>query len=293
MSRTPGRAVLTHRHRLGVRLRALRELAGLRNEDLAAALTLSPATVSRIESGDRLIRRDEIDTWVRATDAPDSVREELAILADSAACQISPWPSRLSAGPDHTQQETTELEVTAATMLGYEHAVIHGLLQIREYARLVLTMAGVDDKSENLAGKVTDRMHRQSVLLDQSKHFTIIMSETALHWRPGSPELQTEQLRHIHAVMALPNVEIGILPLRGKAKAIHPEAFQIYADRIDDADTLVVVELVADEVTISEPGSVALYLREFDRLRAGAVYGTQAHALIDRIIADLQVDGTP
>jgi transcriptional regulator with XRE-family HTH domain len=269
----------------------VRELAGLRNEDLAAALGLSPATVSRIEAGDRIIWRDEIDTWMRATGAPDSVREELAALADSAASQISPWPSRLSAGLDRTQQEITELEATAATMLGYEHAVIHGLLQIREYARLVLTMASVGDKAEHLAGKVTGRMHRQSVLLDQSKHFTILMTESTLHWRPGPVELQTEQLRHLHAVMALPNVEIGILPLRGQATAVHPEAFQVYADRIDDADTLVVVELVTDNVTISEPGSVALYLREFDRLRAGAVYGQDAHALIDRIIADLQVEG--
>ena len=269
----------------------MRELAGLRNEDLAVALSLSPATVSRIESGDRLIRLEEIGTWTRATGAPDSVREELATLATSAASQISPWPARLSAGVDHTQQETTELEASAATMLGYEHAVIHGLLQIREYARLVLTMANVGDKAERLAGKVTGRMHRQSVLLDQSKHFTILMTEGALHWRPGSAELQTEQLRHLRAMTALPNVEIGILPLRGQATTIHPEAFQVYADRIDDADTLVVVELIADHVTISEPGSVALYLREFDRLRAGAVYGQRAHTLIDRIIADLQMQG--
>lgn len=291
-SRTPSRAVLTLRQRLGARLRAVRELAGLRNEDLAAALNLSPATVSRIESGDRLIRLPEIGTWMRATGAPDSVRDEVATLADSAASQISPWPSGLSAGLDRTQQETTELEATAATMLGYEHGVIHGLLQIREYARLVFTMASVGDKAEHLADKVTGRMQRQSVLLDQSKHFTILMTESALHWRPGSAELQTEQLRHLRAVMALPNVEIGILPLRGNATAIHPEAFQVYADRIDDADTLVVVELVADHVTISEPGSVALYLREFDRLRAGAVYGQDAHALIGRIIADLQVEGS-
>lgn len=291
-SRTPSRAVLTLRQRLGARLRGVRELAGLRNEDLAAALNLSPATVSRIESGDRLIRRDEIDTWMRATGSADSVRDELAALADTAASQISPWPSRLSAGLDRTQQETTELEATAATMLGYEHAVIHGLLQIREYARLVLSMASVGDRAEHLAGKVTARIQRQSVLLDQSKQFTILMTESTLHWRPGSAELQAEQLRHLRAVMALPNVEIGILPLRGQATSIHPEAFQVYADRIDDADTLVVVELVADHVTISEPSSVALYLREFDRLRAGAVYGRDAQALIDRLIADLQA-GAP
>lgn len=66
-SRVRGGATATKRQHLGARLRALRELAGLRNEDLANALALSPATVSRMESGDRSARLTEIDVWVRAT----------------------------------------------------------------------------------------------------------------------------------------------------------------------------------------------------------------------------------
>ncbi|MGH3930352.1 MAG: helix-turn-helix domain-containing protein [Pseudonocardiaceae bacterium] len=290
-SRTPGRLALTQRQHLGARLRAVRELAGLRNEDLAAALTLSPATVSRIESGDRLIRLGEIDTWVRATGATVTIRDELISLAEAAASQITPWPSRLPAGADHTQQDTAELEASAATIFGYDHTVVHGLLQIREYARLVFEMANVGNKP-NIAEKVQGRMQRQAVLLDQSKRFTILMTEAALRWRPGTTTLQTEQLAHIRAVMALPNVQIGLLPLRGQAKAIYPEGFQIYTDRADDADTLVLVELITDEVTISEPTSVALYLREFDRLRAQAAYDKTAHTLIDHIIADLKAEGT-
>jgi hypothetical protein len=151
-------------------------------------------------------------------------------------------------------------------------------------------MADVGDK--DTTGTVEGRMHRQAVLLDQSKQFLILITEAALRWRPGPVTLQTDQLRHIRAVMALPNIQIGILPLRGQAKAIYPEGFQIYADRTDDADTLVVVELVTDEVTIGEPASVALYLREFDRLRARAAYDDIAHALIDRIVADLEAERT-
>ena len=289
--RTPGGAAVTQRQRLGSKLRALRELAGLRNEDLAAELTLSPATVSRIESGDRLARLSEIDVWVRVTGAATTARDELVSLAEAAANQISPWQSRLHAGIDQIQRETADLEATAATIRCYDHAVVPGLLQVREYAQLVFEMADVGD-SKGITGKVEGRMHRQAVLLDQSKQFTILITEAALRWRPGSVTLQTEQLRHIRAVTALPNIQIGILPLRGQAKAIYPEGFQIYADRTDDADTLVVVELVTDEVTISEPTSVALYQREFDHLRTSAAYGDIAHALIDHIIVDLETEGT-
>lgn len=288
-SRSPGRTAVTHRQRLGSRLRALRELAGLRNEDLAVELALSPATVSRMESGDRLVRLREIDVWVRVTGASTTVREELAALAEAAANQIIPWKLRLHAGVDQTQQETGELEASAATILIYDHAVVPGLLQVREYARLVFEMADVGDK-KGIAEKVEGRMHRQTVLLDQSKKLTILITEAALRWRPGSVALQTEQLRHIRAMMALPNICIGILPLSGQAKTIYPEGFHIYVDRADDADTVVTIELVTDEVTISQAASVALYLREFDHLRTGANYGENSHALIDRIIVDLQAE---
>ena len=290
-SRTPGGADVTPRQRLGSRLKALRELAGLRNEDLAAELALSPATVSRMESGDRLIRLDEIEVWVRVTGASDAVRDELASLAEAAASQIRPWRSRLHAGVDQTQREIAALEASAATIGVYDHAVVPGLLQVREYARLVFEMAGGGNK-EDIVGKVEGRIYRQAVLLDQSKQFTILMTEAALRWRPGSIALQIEQIRHIRAVMALPNLQVGILPLRGQTKTIYPEGFQIYADHANDADTLIVVELVTDEVTISDPASVARYQRELDHLRAGAVCTETAHALIDHIIADLQAEET-
>jgi hypothetical protein len=92
----------------------------------------------------------------------------------------------------------------------------------------------------------------------------------------------------IAAVMRLPNVAIGILPLGGQTHVLYPEGFQVYADRADGADTLVLVELVPDEVAISEPDSVALYLREFDRLRSVAVSGDQARALLDSVSQDMR-----
>src|SRR6266536_4964290 len=288
-SRTPGKPAITQRQRLGARLKVLRELAGLRNEDLAEVLNLSPATVSRMESGDRVIRLAEIDTWVRVTGSPAATRVELASLAEAARTQISPWRSRLQHGVDQAQQETAELEAGAGTILYYDHAVVCGLLQVREYARLVFEMADVG--TGDIAGKVEGRMRRQGVLLDQSKQFTILMTEAALRWRLGSVELQVHQLQRITAMMHLPNVSIGILPLRGQAHVIYPEGFQVYADRADDADTLVLVEMVPEEVAISEPDSVALYLREFDRLRSVAIFGDEARALLDRMAEEMDQPG--
>ena len=144
-----------------------------------------------MESGDRLIRLSEIDVWVRVTGASASARDELASLAEAAANQISSWRAKLHAGVDQTQRETAELEASATTILVYDHAVVPGLLQVRDYALLVFETADVGNK-EDITGKIEGRMHRQAMLLDQSKQFTILMTEAALRWRPGSVALQIE-----------------------------------------------------------------------------------------------------
>lgn len=285
-SRTPGKPPITQRQLLGTRLRSLRELAGLRNEDLAEALGLSAATVSRIESGERVVKLPEIAIWVQRTGAPAATRAELALLAQAAQTQIRPWKARFHHGADQAQQEIAEIEASARTILYYDHAVIPGLLQVDGYARRVFELADVG--TGDIPGKVDGRMRRQSVLLNQTKQFTLLMTEAALRWRPGPVDVQVQQLGQIAAVMRLPNVSIGILPLTGQARVLYPEGFQVYADRDDDADTLVLVELVPDELTLSEPDDVGLYLREFDRLRSAAVFGDQAHSLLDRIADDMR-----
>jgi hypothetical protein len=242
-----------------------------------------------MESGDRVITLPEISMWVQATGAPTTARAELASLAEDAQTQVRPWRSRFHHGADQSQQDIAEIEASARTILYYDHAVICGLLQVRDYARLVFELADVG--TGDIPGKVDGRMRRQGVLLDQSKQFTIVMTEAALRWRPGPPELQAQQIGQIAAVMRLPNVSIGILPLRGQARVLHPEGFQVYTDRADNADTLVLVELVPDELALSEPDDVALYLREFDRLRSAAIFDDQAHALLDHIADDMNQDG--
>jgi transcriptional regulator with XRE-family HTH domain len=286
-SRTPGKPAITQRQRLGRKLRTLRELAGLTNRDLATALKKSSATISRMEAGESTPDLSEIDRWVRVTGASASAREELAALLEAALSpEATPWQSRVQAGRDQAQHEIEQLEASAATILYYDHAVVSGPLQVREYARLVFEMADVGTR--DIPNKVEGRLRRQNALFDQSKRWWLLMTEAALYWQPGSVALQLEQLERIAAVMQLPNVQIGLLPLRGQARAIYPEGFQVYADRADDADTLVKVELVPDEITISNPDEVEIYVREFDRLRRSSIFGDAARDLLSGITEDVR-----
>jgi hypothetical protein len=82
-----------------------------------------------------------------------------------------------------------------------------------------------DAGTGDIPAKVDGRARRQGILLDQTKQFTILMTEAALRWRPRPAALQVQQLAQIAAVMRLPNVSIGILPLRGQARILYPEGF--------------------------------------------------------------------
>jgi hypothetical protein len=90
--------------------------------------------------------------------------------------------------------------------------------------------------------------------------------------------------------MTLPNIQIGILPLRDQAKPSILRDFISTPTAPTMPTRWLSSSLLPTISPISEPTSVALYLREFDRLRAGATYGDPSRALLDQIMADLQTE---
>jgi hypothetical protein len=251
---------------------------------MAARLSVSAATISRIEGGQRLIKSSELNTWLTVAQAADAVRDELNTLVVSSVNQVTPWRLREAADPERIQDDVGQVETAAALVQAYEHACVHGLLQTREYAKLIMGLSATIP-APDIDARVSARLRRQAVLLDQSRRFELLMTEAALRWRPGSIDLQRRQIRHIQATMRLPNVTVGILPMNGQSSVIHPEGFTVYG--VPDSDSIAVIELVTDEVTISDPESVALYSHEFDRLTNSAIRGDGAEALLESVAESL------
>lgn len=290
-SRTPGKPATTRRQLLGSKLRSLRALADRTNEEMAKALNTSSATVSRIEKGDRVPNAREIEVWVRATDASSEMQDELLELARNAHTQVTPWFEAIQEGLHTKQIAIGELEASADVVWTYEHIVIPGLLQVRDYAHLTLRLADVVGL-QDFSPAVDERMRRQAVLLDQSKRFTFLITEAALLWRPGSVELQLQQLERIAAVANLPNVDVGLLPLRGQAAVIYCESFNIYADRAGGAETLATVELVPDEVTLDQEADVKAYQETFEQLQSAALFDDEARTLLEQLAENFRRDST-
>jgi hypothetical protein len=97
------------------------------------------------------------------------------------------------------------------------------------------------------------------------------------------------QLDRIWSLGTLENVSIGLIPQDAQLVTHVPHGFVIFepADR-EAGDALVLVETVHANLTVSEPGHVELYRRQWALLDEMAVREAEAGELLAAIAADLR-----
>lgn len=280
--------LLIKRRQLGTELRRLREQAGLSGRQLAEQVGISQSKISRIESGATMPNNPEVNAWAVAVNAPAGVVEKLLILTDAAYTEVHPWDIALR-DQAHLQDEIQEIENRSAIKLDYEPSVVPGLLQTAEYARRIFTMFEPAYAELDIPAVVASRLGRQVALFDPSQRFGFLITEAALRLRVGPLSMMLSQLDRIRSVSTLENVSIGLIPLNAPVVTHAPHGFVIFesADR-EATDTLVLVETIHANLTVSEPGHVVLYRRQWSLLDEMAVHETEASELLAAITADLR-----
>jgi transcriptional regulator with XRE-family HTH domain len=257
--------VPTPREQLAANLKALRLRAGLTGEQLAGRLRVSQPKISRVETGKSVPTAADIEAWVRATNADTEEVVELSKLLDQIATEARSWRLVNRLGLVPRQHEIADLEQSAHTICVFQPVMVPGLLQIADYARRVMEMtytAGPD-----IAPAVAVRMERQTILYDQAKRFEFIITEGALRWRPGPPEMMRAQLDRLISVATLPNVTLELVPLgETPIPLLHP--FVLFDM---EGEALVTAETYSTELQIRDPSDVARYRQVLDRLRTAAV----------------------
>ncbi|WP_326810694.1 Scr1 family TA system antitoxin-like transcriptional regulator [Streptomyces scopuliridis] len=104
--------------------------------------------------------------------------------------------------------------------------------------------------------------------------FNVLLAEQALYTNFGGPEVMRGQLDRLLAVMTLPRLSLGIVPRRAEMRIWPGNSFSMFDTR------LVLVETYSAEFSVTQPREIALYAKAFDLLKASAVYGRTARALI-------------
>ncbi len=260
------------RRQLGSKLVELRRRAGLSGADLARLLNTNQPRISRIETGRSVPSVDDVRAWAEATQATPKEVAELGDLVRRLATDATSWRILHRLGLTQHQREIAELEREATAISTFQPTMVPGLLQVAEYARRVMAQGNPSSQAD-LAEAVAQRIERQTVLYDQRKRFEFIITEGALRWRPGPPELMAAQLDRLISVASLPNVSLGVLLLDQEAPDAYLHPFVIF--ELDD-DALVTVETLSAELQVNEPLEIGVYRRTLERYRGAAVWGDQA-----------------
>ena len=282
MTTSPSSSAKQAQEALGVRLRELRRDAGLTGRALAAALGWHFTRVSKLEHGVQAPTDADIRDWCHACRADDHVPDLLATLRTVESAYLE-FRRQARAGMKRVLGAHTVALYDRTTLFRiYEHNVIPGLFQTADYSAAMLAFwIQFLETPNDLDAAVAARMERQRVLYRRDKRFVVVLEEQALRTWFGTAETQAGQLDRLLAVMSLPTISLGIIPMMTERPAVASAGFWIFDN------VLAALETPTASIEVTRPQEIELYARMFDRLLAAAVHGKDARALITKTLEEL------
>jgi transcriptional regulator with XRE-family HTH domain len=259
---------MVRRRRLAQELRQRREAAGLTIEEVAQRLELSPATISRIETGRVGVRPRDVSDLLDQYEVQEADRDNLLTLTREAR-QPAWWRSRsysdvLSEGLD----VWIGLETEAEAIRTFEVQLVPGLLQTSEYARAFLRAYYPSEPSGQIERRVELRMARQELVIEQNDTpIWAVLDESVLRRHIGPAELMQSQYRRLLELSEKNNISIQILPFGAGVYTIVGGFAMMQLPYNPD---VVLIEYRGGTLRIEQPEKVAAHAQIFDLLRANA-----------------------
>ena len=283
---TLGRGAL---RKLGIQLREARESTGLSGRALAARLgNWSQAKVSRIENGVVSSTVEDIEAMLDALAITGDRREAILALAEEASESTVSWRVLHKGGIARWQYELDQLLRRAAQVRHFQPMLVPGLMQTAEYARQVLDLTNWTGQKD-VDAAVVARLARQQILFEPTcPQYHYLLGEIGLRWRPSnSVAVHRAQLDRIVTVSALPAVTMQVLQADSPNASLGLHGFRIY-DFADEAEpTVVFVETISGEITISEPDNVATYIATWNQLLKAALSPEDSTTYVQQMASKL------
>jgi len=262
---------------LGLRLRQLREQAGVSARAVAARADINQSTMSRIENGKIRPSVDVLDRIIAAMAVPAPAAEELHDLLGVLHTEAEHLRRYARKGFGALQQQIGSLERRTRRVRAFQPSLVPGLLQTAEYAAQALSQVYYAS-SADLARAAQARMERQAVLHEPGREFRYVLTESALlHWVCPAP-VMLAQVDRLRELATLPTVRLGILPQDRPMPGFPAHAFTLYDDE------RVHVELHTTHMKFTAPADVAVYSATYREYERAAVFGGQAEQVLRRVM---------
>lgn len=281
MSASPSSSAQAAREAIAMRLGQLRKDAELTGHELALRCGWSPAKSSRIERAKTPASAADIRAWCAACGAEDQ-KDDLIAANRQADQMFVHWQKLHRHGMRRAQEDVIPLYEQTRHFRVYCSNVVPGMLQTEAYAAALLsTIAAFQGTPDDSPTAAASRIERSRVLHEGDHRFALLLEETVLRYRIGDDAAMAGQLGYLLAVMALPNVSLGVIPFSAHRRVWPLEAFYLFDSR------QVSVELLTAAVNVTAPSEIATYARAFFGLSKLAVYGAAARSLISEAITSL------
>ena len=178
---------------LGKRLRDLRGQHGLTVEDVAEKLLCSATKISRLETGARRPSLRDVRDLCGIYGVDGAASADLMKLARSAR-----EPGWWTQYEDLNLDPYIGLEQDARSITCYSVYYVPALLQIEEYARVIINAIAPKMDPKILQQRVEARLRRQQLLeAANPPRYRILLDESALYRRVGGADLMVAQLNKV------------------------------------------------------------------------------------------------
>ncbi|MGA5008017.1 helix-turn-helix domain-containing protein [Streptomyces koyangensis] len=263
---------------LGEHLRQCREERRLTQTDLAHVIRASVSKISRLERGESPPKPRDVMDLARFMRL--SPQDQITIEGLLEQARTSAKYQQFSDVTPHYLKRLIALEANAREIHAYENQVVPGLLQIREYARSLVSTARSDSWEID---RITEmRIWRQQILErpPPRPRLTALIDEGVLLRPRGGKEVMHRQLQHLLDKSDGNKINIRIVPFGAGAEVTPPYAItQLHFDS-DGLSDLVYVEHINGANYITDPEEVDRYRRDLGQLQCCAADREESRELI-------------
>ncbi|WP_338015822.1 DUF5753 domain-containing protein [Kitasatospora sp. CB01950] len=144
------------------------------------------------------------------------------------------------------------------------------LLATPEYIRASLAHVPGDTTKA-----VAKKLDRQTIIHDESKAFTFILTEQAVHWAVLPPRAMMLQVDRLVSLSRLPNIRIGVIPLGTYIPGCPLNTFTVYDS------SLATVETETGIIVLRDPRDIQKYREIFSMYENHAQFDEQAREKLE------------
>ncbi|MFI6584211.1 helix-turn-helix domain-containing protein [Embleya sp. NPDC050493] len=266
----------------------LRKLRGKRTAtSIAEELGVSPSTVTRTETGERVCTEEYFHALVEVFGLTGKKRQTLEELAIAVWDADPPWWAKFADVLSANYAALLEYEETALRRRDYQINLIPAHLQTEPYSEAVTAVDFAGLSRDTIDDLVAIRLERQRRVFEADPRLEVeaVVTEGVLRWAVGGPEVHRNQLARLLDVTELPNVSLRVIPFTAGAGGTYASSFQILSYGGDEPE-VVFGQGVSGSTFMNDPREVRRFGRLFTTLSKHALSLEDSRALIATIKKD-------